>query len=127
MPPKQTVHPSNSPISRRALAQPLCEVIKQPGLVIDPNKRTVIAHGRVVELTKTEFDLLRHLAAAGTACSRRDLLAAVWGNDTHVTQRSVDTIVNRLRSKLGDAHQGKQFIVSVRGVGYKAAHSDITS
>jgi DNA-binding response OmpR family regulator len=55
----------------------------------------------LVELTKQEFDILYLLASRrGIVFSRTALLARVWGGDTYVTERTVDTVVSRLRRKI---------------------------
>ena len=56
--------------------------------------------GTPVELTKQEFDLLHLLAARpGVVFSRAALLQQVWSDDTYVTERTVDTVISRLRRK----------------------------
>ncbi len=72
---------------------------------------------RVNKLTITEFNLLAcFLKNAGTTLSRTDLLSAVWGESYQGTERTVDTHIQRLRSKLGMAGYA---IRTVRGVGYR--------
>ena len=57
--------------------------------------------GREIELTAHEFDLLYLLASnPGIVFSREALVQRVWGGDTHVTERSVDTLVKRVRRKI---------------------------
>ena len=54
-----------------------------------------------MELTKQEFDLLYLLAARpGLVFSRAALLQQVWSGDTYVTERTVDTVISRLRRKI---------------------------
>ena len=84
---------------------------------IDPSRRKVTVKGRPVELTKTEFELLRCLASRpGRVFTRYQIVDAVKGADYPVTDRSVDVQVVGLRRKLGAA--GK-YIETVRGVGYR--------
>ncbi len=86
-------------------------------LVIDLKRYVVTAGGRPVELTPTEFRLLRILASRpGWVHSRDQLLDALWGNDKVVVDRTIDLHVANLRRKLGKAGD---CIKSVRGVGYK--------
>ena len=74
--------------------------------------------GRNVELTKKEFDLLRHLLEnKGRVLTRETLLDAVWGFDFVGETNSVDVYIRFLRSKLDDAFDLK-LIHTVRGVGY---------
>ena len=78
--------------------------------------------GEVVELTPHEFDVLYLLAAhPGIVFTRDMLLERVWTNDTHVTERSVDTLVKRLRQKIETDTREPQLILTVWGTGYKFA------
>jgi DNA-binding response OmpR family regulator len=86
-------------------------------LVIDEATYTARLHGRPLDLTYKEFELLKYLAQhAGQVFTRTQLLAEVWGHDFFGT-RTVDVHVQRLRSKLGPEHE--QLIDTVRNVGYK--------
>ncbi len=79
--------------------------------------RTATAHGEELELTPKEFDLLAlFVQNPGRAFSRDYLLERVWGDDVYVTDRTVDTHVQRLRKKLGDEAES---IRTVWGIGYK--------
>jgi len=90
------------------------------GLNIDPARRQVRLNDREVELTAHEFDLLYVLASnRGIVFSRDALVQRVWGGDTHITERSVDTLVKRLRKKIEDDPAEPRFISTVWGTGYK--------
>src|SRR5262249_12855171 len=92
------------------------------GIHIDPARRRVRVDGEDVELTDQEFSLLHLLAAhAGIVFSREALLAKIWRGDTHVTERSVDTLVKRLRRQIEPDPANPRFLVTVWGVGYKFA------
>jgi two-component system OmpR family response regulator/two-component system alkaline phosphatase synthesis response regulator PhoP len=92
------------------------------GLTIDPARRLARLDGRDIELTAHEFDLLYLLASnRGIVFSREALLQRVWGDDTNVTVRSVDTLVKRLRRKIESAPGEPRFIATVWGTGYKFA------
>ena len=92
------------------------------GLTLDPARRQARLDGRDIELTALEFELLYLLASnRGIVFSREALVARVWGGDTHVTERSVDTIVKRLRRKVDPDTANPRFIVTVWGTGYKFA------
>jgi DNA-binding response OmpR family regulator len=72
-------------------------------LHVDPARRLRASNDRDVELTAHEFDLLYVLASnRGIVFSRDALVQRVWGGDTHITERSVDTLVKRLRKKIED-------------------------
>jgi len=91
-------------------------------LRLDPARRQAIVHTQVVELTPHEFDVLYLLAAnPGIVFTREMLLEQVWTNDTHVTERSVDTLVKRLRQKIEVDTRDPQLILTVWGTGYKFA------
>ncbi len=84
---------------------------------IDPGRHRVLVRGKQVNLTSTEFNLLRFLAARpGWVFTRYQIVDAIHGNDYPVTDRSIDVQVVGLRRKLGTA--GK-YIETVRGVGYR--------
>lgn len=92
-----------------------------PGISMDLARREVVAHGVPVELTRQEFDLLRHLAShRGIVFSRTRLLETAWSNDTY-TERTVDTVVSRLRKKLERDPRQPQLILTAWGVGYKCS------
>jgi two-component system alkaline phosphatase synthesis response regulator PhoP len=90
--------------------------------ILDTAARTVVRKGKEVTLTRTEFDLLACLAAnEGVSLSREVLMRDVWGMEYYGTQRSLDTFVAMLRTKIEkDAHKPKH-ILTVHGVGYKFA------
>ena len=71
------------------------------GVVVDPEKRQASVRGQGIELTKQEFDLLYLLAARpGIVFSRAALLQQVWRDDAYVTERTVDSVISRLRRKV---------------------------
>lgn len=91
-------------------------------LVVDPQRRQARLDGREIDLTANEFDLLYLLASnRGIVFSRDALMQKVWGSDTHITQRSVDTLVKRVRRKIEDDRAEPRFILTVWGTGYKFA------
>jgi DNA-binding response OmpR family regulator len=110
-------------VLRRSGAEPgeeAASTITVGGLSIDPRGREVIVAGRPVELTATEFELLRVLADhPGWVYSREDLLEAVWGFNYLGDSRLVDVHVANLRRKLGDDPAEPRYIHTVRGAGYK--------
>src|SRR6188472_2709077 len=79
------------------------EVINAGPLRVDPARRQVQRDGRAIDLTPHEFEVLYLLAShPGIVFSRDMLLERVWTTDIHVTERSVDTLVKRLRQKVED-------------------------
>lgn len=92
------------------------------GLHVDPARRLARVDDRDVELTAHEFDLLYVLASnPGIVFSRDALVQRVWGGDTHITERSVDTLVKRLRKKIEADPAEPRYISTVWGTGYKFA------
>ena len=86
-------------------------------LKIDLKKFEVFVNGEKVNLTTTEFKLLKALAIRrGEVLSRNELLDYIWGSEKIVIDRTIDVHIKHLREKLGKV--GK-FIKNVRGVGYK--------
>jgi two-component system OmpR family response regulator/two-component system alkaline phosphatase synthesis response regulator PhoP len=91
-------------------------------LTVDPSRRQARLDGREIDLTANEFDLLYLLASnRGIVFSREAVMQRVWGNDTHITERSVDTLVKRVRRKILDDAAEPRFILTVWGTGYKFA------
>ena len=96
--------------------------------ILDMRSRTLSRKGKAekeITLTRTEFELLACLVTnEGKAMSREVLLNEVWGTQYLGTQRSLDTFVAGLRSKI-EANPGKpHFILTVHGVGYKFVRSE---
>jgi DNA-binding response OmpR family regulator len=92
------------------------------GLHIDPARRRVRVSGKEVDLTAQEFRLLFVLAThPGIVFSREALLTRVWPDHTYVTERSVDSLVKRLRRRVEDDPANPAIILTVWGSGYKCA------
>ncbi|OFW39386.1 MAG: hypothetical protein A3J29_03105 [Acidobacteria bacterium RIFCSPLOWO2_12_FULL_67_14b] len=92
------------------------------GLEIDPARRRVRARGEDVDLTAQEFRLLFELAThPGIVFSREALLTRVWPDHTYVTERSVDSLVKRLRRRIERDPANPAIILTVWGSGYKCA------
>lgn len=102
---------------RRAALPAAAEPVALGSIALDPDRRTVVAAGRPIELTATEFDLLAKLMSApGRVFTREQLLSSVWGQADYGGGRTVDVHVAQLRAKLGDSSP----IRTSRGVGYAA-------
>jgi len=96
------------------------ELIETHGLRIDAGRRTVELEGRPIRLTYVEFELLRALAShPGRVYSRRMLLEALWGGSDYREPRTIDVHVRHLREKLETDPAAPEFILTVRGVGYR--------
>jgi two-component system response regulator MtrA len=91
-------------------------------LEIDLAGRTVTRDGEAIALTRTEFDLLADLTRhAGQVLDRGTLLDRIWGYDYLGDSRLVDVAIGRLRAKVERDPADPALILTVRGVGYKAA------
>ncbi len=89
-------------------------------LQLDPVAREVRLNGQLIDLTRTEFDLLDTLSARPRrAFARRQLLEQVWGEDWYGDDHVIEVHVANLRRKLDDDPQSPRFIRTVRGVGYR--------
>jgi len=96
------------------------EAIEVDGLRIEPARRAVEVGGEAVELTYVEFELLRTLATRpGHVFSRQRLLEEIWGSADYRDPRTIDVHVRHLREKLERDPSDPQFLLTVRGVGYR--------
>jgi DNA-binding response OmpR family regulator len=96
------------------------EQLSAAGLVVDVERRTVVANGSPVQLTYVEFEILRTLLAhPGRVFSRRMLLEALWGSADFRDPRTIDVHVRHLREKLEHDSSRPEYILTVRSVGYR--------
>ncbi|HWD63051.1 MAG TPA: response regulator transcription factor [Humibacter sp.] len=103
-------------IDRRS-QDPAQSKIQASGVTIDEASYSAKVHGRSLDLTFKEFELLRFLAThPSRVFTREQLLSEVWGYDYFGGTRTVDVHVRRLRAKLGDS---ESLIGTVRNVGYR--------
>lgn len=103
-------------IGRMAQAESASK-IQASGVVIDEASYSARVHGRPLDLTFKEFELLRFFAThPSRVFTREQLLSEVWGYDYFGGTRTVDVHVRRLRAKLGDL---ESLIGTVRNVGYR--------
>ena len=102
---------------------PETSMIRASGVVIDEASYSAKVHGRTLDLTFKEFELLRFFAThPSRVFTREQLLSEVWGYDYFGGTRTVDVHVRRLRAKLGDM---ESLIGTVRNVGYRfTVHED---
>lgn len=109
-------------VKRQSQPRAVEERLEFPDLSIDVTGHEVISQGQRVQLTATEFSLLRLLASnPGRVFSREFLLEEVWGNEVAVFDRTIDSHIQRLRKKLGGADSPGDLIETVWGVGYRFA------
>ena len=89
-------------------------------LQVNVARGEVTKHGKGIELTRREFQLLCYLMErSGTPVLRSELLRSIWGYDTGAFTRTVDTHIGSLRRKLEDEPGQPQLILTVPNVGYK--------
>jgi len=104
-------------ILRRGTTEQTDEHLSAGPITIDPERHEVSVNGKRVELTSLEFKLLRTLMQRRGRVQERDrLLNEVWGYESVIDTRTVDTHVRRLREKLGKAGD---IVETVRGFGYR--------
>ena len=95
-------------------------IVTSSGVTLDPERRQARVRGERVELTRQEFELLYLLASRrGIVFSRAALIAKIWGGDTYVTERTVDSVVSRLRRKIEQDPNDPEMLLTAWGVGYK--------
>jgi two-component system OmpR family response regulator/two-component system alkaline phosphatase synthesis response regulator PhoP len=105
---------------RRIVTGPHAPAVTVGPLTIEPARRQARLDNREIELTAHEFDLLYLLATnRGIVFTRESLVQRVWGDDLHVTERSVDSLVKRVRRKIEGDQGNPRFILTVWGAGYK--------
>lgn len=96
--------------------------VQRKELTVDFKKMSVYLGSARVDLTKTEFDLLKALIETnGAVLSRQELMDRVWGDQYFGGSNTVDVHVKSLRHKLKDNPKAPQYIETVRGVGYRLA------
>lgn len=97
--------------------KPEDELLSVNDITLDVSKHRVLIGSAIVELSATEFDILKILMTSpGWVFSRNQIINSVKGSNYPVTERSVDVQILGLRKKLGEKGQ---YIETVRGVGYR--------
>ena len=106
-------------VLRRSRSRPSAGRLKVGPIELDPLTRRVELDGRLLAVSKKEFALLRTLAAEPVRVfTREELLRGVWGYQSIVPTRTLDSHASRLRRKLSDAG-APGLIINVWGVGYR--------
>jgi DNA-binding response OmpR family regulator len=108
-------------VLRRAGSQALGgEVLQVAGIVLDISRREVRRHGTPIDVTFSEFELLKTmLLTPGVVFDRQELLRAIWGDSAYRDPRAIDVHIRHLREKLEDIPERPQLILTVRGAGYR--------
>ena len=107
---------------RRSTGTVTERVLEIGALRIDPARRALERDGAPVPLTTLEFDLLYFLASrAGRVFTREALMEQVWGSDRVVDDRSIDSLISRVRRKLEQDPGNPKYLQTVWGAGYRFA------
>lgn len=100
----------------------LSETFAFQGLSVNFGSCTVAVDGKKVDLSSREFKLLKFFTEhPGRVYSRNQLLDYVWGDEAFVEPRTVDVHISRLRATIEQDKENPQYILTVRGLGYKFA------
>ncbi len=87
---------------------------------VDLQRRRVLRSGKSLDISSTEFELLKYfICHSGEALSRDRLLEEVWGYENYPSTRTVDTHLVRLRQKLEPDPEQPQYFLTVHGTGYR--------
>jgi DNA-binding response OmpR family regulator len=109
---------------RRSSGTVRSDALTRGELEIDPARREVRRSGETVPLTTLEFDLLHFLAQhPGRVYSREALMEHVWGENRVVDDRSIDSLISRLRRKLEFDPARPVYVTTVWGAGYRFSES----
>ncbi len=100
--------------------KPAQKNMKFEELSIDAENRKVLLNGSRIELTPKEFDLLLLMAShPGRTYTRENLLSIIWGTQYNGYEHTVNSHINRLRSKIEKDVSVPRFILTSWGVGYR--------
>jgi DNA-binding response OmpR family regulator len=87
---------------------------------VDLQRRRVLRSGKALDISSTEFELLKYfICHSGEALTRDRLLEEVWGYENYPSTRTVDTHLVRLRQKLEPDPEQPQYFLTVHGTGYR--------
>ncbi|OKH78483.1 PhoR family transcriptional regulator [Mycobacterium sp. SWH-M3] len=118
--PRELVARVRAMLRRPRNAAPAADERRFGALRIDVDGRQVFIDDEPILLTRTEFDVLAALSARpGVVLSRRQLLETVWEPTYVGNEHLVDVHIGHLRRKLGDDPADPQYVITVRGVGYR--------
>lgn len=107
-------------ILEKAATQPAGNILRIENLVIEQDKRKITLNGNRIDLTPKEYDLLVLLAThPGRSYNREDLLNLIWGYEFTGYEHTVNSHINRLRSKIESDFSKPHYILTTWGVGYR--------
>jgi two-component system alkaline phosphatase synthesis response regulator PhoP len=121
--PREVVARVRARLRNRTIKPP--QVLRVGGLEMDVERREVSVNGEPVELTPTEFSLLRVLMEqAGYVLTRRELIRRALGGDFEGLERTLDSHMSNLRRKIEPDPRHPTYIQTVYGVGYRLADEE---
>jgi DNA-binding response OmpR family regulator len=109
-------------LRRAGKTEAKAKTLRVKGITLDRDNREVLVTNKLIDLTPSEFDLLAALMSApGRVFSRLDLLDVIQGVRYEGYERTIDTHIKNLRSKIEDDPRKPHYIETVYGVGYRLA------
>jgi DNA-binding response OmpR family regulator len=118
--PRELVARVRAVLRRAGQSEPKAAILNVAGVSLDRQTHSVEVNGRAVDLTPSEFDLLAALMASpGRVFSRLDLLDIIQGVRYEGYERTIDTHIKNLRSKIEDNPRDARYIETIYGVGYR--------
>jgi two-component system, OmpR family, alkaline phosphatase synthesis response regulator PhoP len=122
--PRELVARVRAVLRRTHAARPTGDVLRIGDLTLDLPRMSVAVRGTPVDLTATEFHLLRTLAThPGRIFTRTQLLDAIRGEDGEPFDRAIDAHVKNIRRKIEPDPRHPRYVLTVYGVGYKCAET----
>lgn len=118
--PRELISRVRAVLRREAKRTEVNQVYRMNGIVVDCTAHSVTVNDKFVDLTPSEFDLLKILISSpGRVFTRLDLLDAVQGSRYDGYERTIDLHIKNLRAKLRQEKGEEKFIETVYGVGYR--------
>jgi len=110
----------NSLLRRELLYKNTTEQIQNKIFQVDEKKFEITKNQQLLNLTNAEYNILAYLISkAGYAVSREEILLNVESIKYESSYKSIDVLIGRIRQKIEDNHKKPQYILSLRGIGYK--------
>ena len=118
--PRELVARVRAVLRRAGETKPEARILKAADIVLDRDGRTVQVGGEFIDLTPSEFDILTALMSSpGRVYSRLDLLDIIQGVRYEGYERTIDTHIKNLRSKIESDPREPNYVETVYGVGYR--------
>ncbi|RME88064.1 MAG: DNA-binding response regulator, partial [Planctomycetota bacterium] len=110
----------NAVLRRKKRFEQYLETFQFGKITINLAGREVQKEGKVLDISSKEFDLLKFMVEnPNKVLERKEILNRVWGYDYYGTARTIDNFITKLRQKIEDDPNHPQYIITVRGIGYK--------